>query len=873
MASFQDLLENTTSSSDDGTDTSNSVETFVSSVGINMGLALVLFLAFSVLRPRLRRVYAPRTYAVEKARRSEPVGTGLLAWIPASLRVPDHEVIRRVGLDTYMFLRTVRTMFLLFLIIAVLTALSVLPVNILGSQNQRGLNALSMGNVDAQSPWLWVHVAAFAGAVLWTLRTIVGELRIYTRLRIWWLTHPDNADRAGARTILVSNIPDHMVHRERRLHEVFEQFPGGVRQIFVNRTSKTLAATVKRRTKLIAALEKTLARYAVACTRATSEEGAKMPLSPTIRKSLLGERVDAVKYYATEILQCNREIGAADRDAMKRQPAALVMFNRVVAAHMAAQTVLDHRAFSLSQVSVDVQPDDIVWSSLAMRPWDRRIRGYVSFAATVALTAVWTLVTAFLSGLVQVKTLARLKAFAWLQGNAWAFGVFSGTVPAAVLALLMLALPVVLRLLLRAEGTARRSLIDLRLLHRLFFFQVWNVYAVAIFSSSLLTIAAQAIGQPKTIITLVQTQVPQSATNILTYVVLLSFLGAAKEALQGVRLAMRYIVPLVRAKTPRSLVKAEEPRAFSWAEQIPTQSLVFLMGLSYAVVAPIVAWFAMTYYGLFYLIYRYQFLYVYNDRRWTTGGLAFPRALQQMLAAVYVSEAFMVLMMVARLNATPQAILRVVATGAVLAITVAVHLYINDVYMPATRFLPVRTAADAARVPHGASDFPIVLSGRTKGAMSPARNRAHAAYGSLVPAWMIDAVLWMAPPPEADDQSARANVWDRQQMEGEGKGEEEEEDAETLNPHRSSMADRRPQASLDDNELAREFADPAMRATPMCKLWVPPGNSRMFGRLVDDIQRYGKGTIQVITQGTWIDPKSLAVRADFDVFDSAISEH
>ncbi|KAJ2808308.1 phosphate metabolism protein 7, partial [Coemansia guatemalensis] len=52
------------SDSSDGDD--NSVSTFVSSLAFNIIVAAVIFIAFCILRPRFKRVYAPRTYAVSK---------------------------------------------------------------------------------------------------------------------------------------------------------------------------------------------------------------------------------------------------------------------------------------------------------------------------------------------------------------------------------------------------------------------------------------------------------------------------------------------------------------------------------------------------------------------------------------------------------------------------------------------------------------------------------------------------------------------------------------------------------------------------------------------------------------------------------------
>ncbi|KAJ2129024.1 phosphate metabolism protein 7, partial [Coemansia sp. RSA 921] len=509
------------SDSDDTKDTSNSVVTFLASLVINIAVALVIFVTFCILRPRLRRVYAPRTYAVIKDKRPEPVSRGLFSWIPAVLRVPDTDIIQQSGLDTYMFLRSIRTMFIMFAVISIASAASILPVNVKGTMKLTGLNSLSMGNVDPRSNWLWVHIGFFAAIVWWSLWNIVGELRIYTHLRMWWLTHPNTVSKAGASTVLVSNVPKSLANDESRLRDLFSTFPGGIRQVF---------------------------------------------------------------HLAAEIAKCNRFIAksANNMDSMERQSSALVMFNQQVGAHMAAQTVLDYRPFSMGQVTAGVNPDDIIWSNLEISPWSRRIRGYVTFAITVGLTLLWTIIAAALSSLVQVKSLANFEAFKWLRGNSVVLGIFSGVVPSLVLALLMSVLPYILRLLLYIEGTTTRSQIKLRMLHRLFFFQTWNVYLVTIFSSSIFQIAVKSVSEPGKIVELIQTQVPQSATNILTYVLLLAFIGAAKEIVQGVPLALRYLVPKLFAKTPRMMLKAEQPQGFKWEAAIPTHSLIFLMGFSYS---------------------------------------------------------------------------------------------------------------------------------------------------------------------------------------------------------------------------------------------------------------------------------------------------
>ncbi|KAJ2161010.1 phosphate metabolism protein 7 [Coemansia sp. RSA 552] len=747
----------------------------------------------------------------------------------------------------------------MFGVMSIVTASSILPVNILGTMGAEGLNSLSIGNVDGKSQLLWVHVGVFALMVVWVLWGIVGEMRIYTHLRMWWLTHPDNKG-PGTSTILISDVPPAM-RDEKRLAELFAGFPGGVRQTLVNRSTKELAETVDRRNELAGRLEKVLSTYALQCSRASdkssSDGGFVEPPRPRMFTGLplCSKRVDAVEYLAAEIAMCNHFIARSKQDpgSLDPQPSALVRFNSQIAAHMAEQVVLDHVPFSMSRVSTSANARDVIWDNLHMGPWSRRLRGYLSFSITVALIMVWTVVTAVLSGLVQVEALAGLEQFAWLRGNSLALGTFSGIVPSAVLAVLMAILPKLLRLLLVFEGCERYSKVGLRLLHRLYFFQVWNVYLVTIFSSSILQIAAKSVQEPGRMVELIQTQVPQSATNILTYILLLSFIGAAREIIQGVPLALRYLRPTL-AKTPRQLQKAEAPREFDWASGIPTHSLIFLMGFSYAFIAPIVNWFVAVYFGLFYVIYRYQFLYVYDDAGWTTGGLSFPKSVKQMLVGIYISETYMLLMMVAKLDSSASAILRVVVSSGIIVFTVGAHLYISDVYMPAIRSLPVKRAVDVERNPLMATEFPNVLYSEES---DTRRNRIYAMYSSLVPPAAIRFFLriFSSSPKPLDEWD---NSSDEETMAG------FEYTPRSFRASQKSIGCHNPDELFTDPDvLVREFSSPQVRALPVCNLWVPLGNSQLFAKLLWEVEYHGQGTIFVITQGTRISAGRLSADLDF----------
>jgi len=73
--------------------------------------------------------------------------------------------------------------------------------------------------------------------------------------------------------------------------------------------------------------------------------------------------------------------------------AAFILFNKQIAAHIAAQTLTDEDPFSMtaSQKYIEVAPEDVIWKNLTMSSYDRRIRSALSWAATIGLIILWTI--------------------------------------------------------------------------------------------------------------------------------------------------------------------------------------------------------------------------------------------------------------------------------------------------------------------------------------------------------------------------------------------------------------------------------------------------------------------------------------------------
>jgi hypothetical protein len=180
------------------------------------------------------------------------------------------DFIKKCGLDAYFFLRYLRALLKIFIPMAFIIMPILLPMNLIGGrgnhfaegyfnnsnwQNVTGLDQLAWGNVRPQNTnRYWAHLVLAVGVVIWTCFVFFDELRGYIRLRQDYLTSPQHRLRASATTVLVTAIPTKWCTFE-ALDGLYDVFPGGIRNIWINRNFDDLNDKIKRRNKVAKALE------------------------------------------------------------------------------------------------------------------------------------------------------------------------------------------------------------------------------------------------------------------------------------------------------------------------------------------------------------------------------------------------------------------------------------------------------------------------------------------------------------------------------------------------------------------------------------------------------------------------------------------
>lgn len=119
--------------------------------------------------------------------------------------------------------------------------------------------------------------------------------------------------------------------------------------------------------------------------------------------------------------------------------------------------------------------------------------------------------------------------------------------------------------------------------------------------------------------------------------------GAAGGLLQIARLAIYYIKIVLLGGTPRKVFALRNNMdSVKFGTAFPKMTLLTVIGLAYSIIAPVMCGFVMLTFALFWFVYKYLFLWVYDQpASMETGGLFYRSALTHIfvgLCMFYIRE-------------------------------------------------------------------------------------------------------------------------------------------------------------------------------------------------------------------------------------------
>merc|ERR1711881_687537 len=157
-------------------------------------------------------------------------------------------------------------------------------------------------------------------------------------------------------------------------------------------------------------------------------------------------------------------------------------------------------------------------------------------------------------------------------------------------------------------------------------------------ASSIFNVFEEISQNPQEIPLILARNVPRAANYFFSYLILQALSVSAGALAQIAQLAIWFLLrPLMDNTARQKFNRQLNLQTVNWGTFFPVYTNLACIGLIYSVISPLVMVFNIITFSLFWVTYRYQPLYV-NNFRFDTGGLLFPKAVNQLFTGIYVME-------------------------------------------------------------------------------------------------------------------------------------------------------------------------------------------------------------------------------------------
>ncbi|KAI8906749.1 hypothetical protein EDD86DRAFT_192935 [Gorgonomyces haynaldii] len=346
---------------------------------------------------------------------------------------------------------------------------------------------------------------------------------------------------------------------------------------------------------------------------------------------LFGPKVDSALFYANKFSEWDQEVNRLRRqpEQSSATPVAFVTFESPESAALASQCILHRRPFSLMTKPAP-EPRDIYWPNLSARGaqnYTKVVRSIFVLSSMFILVFSSTFIVSSIAGLIDLEQLAVVfpvfgsilkdLPVGWVQ-------FIQGVIPAILLATWTSSLPSVLLILCQGQGLETISWIETSLLSKYFFYQLWNVLFVTVFARTLIYDILQ---NPASIIETLGQMLPKSSTTITNYVILQGTAILPAQLLLAGPLILTWMSRFISftKSTPREVSDAYYPSiltCINYGIVYPVPLLMFVIGLTYAPIAPVILPFCTLFFAIGYFVYKYMLMYVHVPRFESRGSFA-----------------------------------------------------------------------------------------------------------------------------------------------------------------------------------------------------------------------------------------------------------
>lgn len=357
-----------------------------------------------------------------------------------------------------------------------------------------------------------------------------------------------------------------------------------------------------------------------------------------------GRRVDTIRWTRARLKVLNRDIWKLRRKFRSGdgQPlsSAFIEFDSQASAEAAYQILAHHQPMHMSPRYIGVRPEQVIWSSLRIRWWERIMRQFLMLALVVVAIIFWSIPAAAVGIVSNIDFLSEKVPFLfWIPLLPKVIlGVIKGLLPALALSMLMAIVPAGLRVCARIAGCPSHALVELYCQSAYFAFQVIQVFLITTITSAASAAIIDVIKKPLSAPDLLAQNLPKASNFYLSYI-LVQCLGAGAGKLANVGDLFRHDVASKFAVDPRKAYhRWRKLTPIHWGAVYPRFTNMGVIALAYSCISPLIlvfAGFGMLFVGV---VYRYSLIYIHDDSQLDTKGLLYPRALLHLMVGLYIAE-------------------------------------------------------------------------------------------------------------------------------------------------------------------------------------------------------------------------------------------
>ncbi|CAO3588215.1 unnamed protein product [Absidia cylindrospora] len=351
---------------------------------------------------------------------------------------------------------------------------------------------------------------------------------------------------------------------------------------------------------------------------------------------LYGDKVDAIDYYTKEFDHWDKMATEARASPeFNMTSVGFVTFEKMESALIASQIAICPVPFRCRTANA-YEPRDVLWRNIHISGKQRVVRDILVWSATIALVVFWTVPISFISSFTSIDAIIKLAPGlgSFIDEHNFLQNIVQGLIPTLLVNIFMQVLPLILDGLGVIQGLRARSAVTESTLSKYFFFLIFNVLLVFTIVSTAINTVVLLLERPTEIARILATSLPKVSPFFINYTILQGLLLMPLNLLLLGSLIVRGFSIYFLAKTPREHANARAPDSFNYGAGYPAPLLIFIIVLVYSTVAPIILIFGSLYFAITYVVYKYQFLYVYfrpyeaAGQLWT---LVFPRIITGMI--------------------------------------------------------------------------------------------------------------------------------------------------------------------------------------------------------------------------------------------------